>query len=90
MTAIKVEQPNAETLQRLGVSQWPVWTKEVSVFPWQYDSTEIAYILEGEVTVTPDNGAAVSFKACDLVTFSRGLSCTWTVKKPLRKHYYFE
>ncbi|MEQ1766872.1 MAG: cupin domain-containing protein, partial [Methylotenera sp.] len=47
-----------------------------------------AYILEGEVTITPNDGsAAVSFQAGDLVTFPAGLSCTWNIKKALRKHY---
>jgi len=45
--------------------------------------------LEGEVTVTPKDGEPVSFGPGDLVTFSAGLSCTWEVKKPLRKHYQF-
>ena len=90
MTQIKVEKPTDEQLQSLGVKQWPTWSKEVSKFPWQYDSTEIAYILEGEVTVTPKGGAPVSFGAVDLVTFARGLDCVWEVKKALRKHYHFD
>ena len=90
MSAIIVEKPTPEHLNELGVKQWPTWSKEISVFPWQYSSTEIAYILEGEVTVTPKGGAPVSFSAGDLVTFSSGLDCVWEVKKPLRKHYHFE
>ena len=54
MTGIVIEhQPTASRLQTLGVSQWPIWQKEISEFPWTYDTTEIAYVLEGEVTVTP-------------------------------------
>jgi len=45
--------------------------------------------LEGDVTVTPDEGEPVNFGAGDLVTFKEGLSCTWHVKKPLKKHYRF-
>lgn len=90
MSQIKVEKPSAVTLAALGVKQWPTWSKEVSTFTWQYSSTEIAYILEGEVTVTPTNGVPVSFAAGDLVTFASGLDCVWEVKKPLRKHYHFE
>ncbi len=86
---IKVEKPSKETLHSLGVDGWPIWTKEVSTFPWQYDSQEVAYILEGEVTVAPDNGKPVHFRAGDLVTFPKGLSCVWGVKKALRKHYQF-
>lgn len=90
MSMISVEKPNAAKLASLGVSSWPIWTKEVSTFPWSYSSTEIAYILEGEVTVTPKNGEPVSFGAGDLVTFSTGLDCTWEVKKALKKHYHFD
>jgi len=90
MSAIIVEKPTPARLNELGVKQWPTWSKEVSTFPWQYSSTEIAYILEGEVTVTPNGGTPVSFAAGDLVTFATGLDCVWEVKKPLRKHYHFE
>lgn len=90
MATIKVEKPSAATLEALGVSRWPTWSKEVSTFPWSYSSKEIAYILEGEVTVTPSNGAPVSFGAGDLVTFEAGLDCTWHVKQPLKKHYHFD
>lgn len=90
MSMITVEKPDAAKLAKLGVSSWPIWTKEVSTFPWSYSSTEIAYILEGEVTVTPKNGAPVSFGKGDLVTFSNGLDCTWEVKKALKKHYHFD
>ncbi|MDO9281270.1 MAG: cupin domain-containing protein [Methylotenera sp.] len=87
MTKIIVEKPTAEKLASLGVTRWPIWSKEVSQFPWSFGTQEIAYILEGEVTVTPNGGEPVSFTAGDLVTFSAGMSCTWHVKKALRKHY---
>lgn len=87
MSKIIVEKPSAEKLASLGVNRWPTWSKEVSQFPWSFGTQEIAYILEGEVTVTPDGGDPVSFGAGDLVTFPAGMSCTWQVKKALRKHY---
>lgn len=90
MSKIIVEHHPADSrLQALGVSRWPTWSKEVSVFPWTYSEQEVAYVLEGEVTVTPKDGEPVSFGAGDLVTFPAGMSCTWEVKKPLRKHYRF-
>lgn len=87
---ITVERPSAEKLAALGVDHWPTWSKEVSIFAWQYSSTEVAYILKGEVTVTPKDGEPVSFGAGDLVTFANGLDCVWEVKQPLLKHYHFE
>jgi uncharacterized protein len=87
---IKVEKPDDAKLKALGVFSWPTWSKEVSTFPWSYNTQETAYILQGEVTVTPTSGEdAVSFAVGDLVTFPAGLTCVWDVKKPLKKHYQF-
>ncbi|PKO51109.1 MAG: cupin, partial [Betaproteobacteria bacterium HGW-Betaproteobacteria-20] len=49
MSQIIVEKNPAQThLDALGVSKWPTWQKEVSVFDWTFHEQEIAYILEGE------------------------------------------
>jgi uncharacterized cupin superfamily protein len=91
MSKIKVERnPDEEKLDSLGVKKWPIWTKETSEFPWTYDSSETCYFLEGDVVVTSDDGEQVSVGKGDLVTFPRGMSCTWKVLKPVRKHYSFE
>jgi uncharacterized cupin superfamily protein len=91
MSKIKVERnPDGERLKSLGVKKWPIWTKETSEFPWTYDSSETCYFLEGGVVVTSDDGEQVSVGKGDLVTFPRGMSCTWKVLKPVRKHYSFE
>jgi uncharacterized cupin superfamily protein len=90
MSKITVEHsPSEARLKELGVNSWPTWSKEVSKFPWSYSDQEIAYVLEGEIVVTPNGGEPVSFGAGDLVTFPSGMSCTWDVRKPLRKHYRF-
>ncbi|MGN7612904.1 cupin domain-containing protein [Magnetococcales bacterium HHB-1] len=91
MAAIQcVHQPAPEKLKELGVETWPIWEKEVSNFPWTYDQEEVCYFLEGEVTVTPDGGEAVTMGKGDLVTFSAGMSCTWDITKAVRKHYTFK
>ena len=85
---ITVEKNPAQTrLESLGVSKWPTWQKEVSVFPWTFPEQEIAYILEGECVITPVGGTAVTFGKGDLVTFPAGMTASWEVKKPLHKHY---
>ena len=71
------------------IHDWPVWTCGVSRFPWTYAQQETGLVLEGDVTVTPDSGDAVRFGAGDLVVFAGGLSCTWDVHQPVRKHYRF-
>ena len=80
--------PGDALLKKMGTAHWPTWEKEVSVFPWQYDTTETALILEGECEMTPtDGGPSVTFKAGDLVVFPLGYKGTWEVKKALKKHY---
>jgi len=46
-------------------------------------------LLEGDVTVTPENGEPVRFGAGDFVEFSAGLRCTWQVHQAVKKHYCF-
>ncbi len=84
-----IRNPDDDELRRLGVFDWPTWECEPSSFPWTYDAEETCYILEGEVTVTPDGGEPVAIAAGDLVTFPAGMSCRWDVRAPIRKHYRF-
>ncbi len=66
--------------------EWGVWSKEISVFPWAYDLDETCYFLAGEVVVTPKGGDPVAMGEGDLVTFSAGLSCTWEIRREVRKY----
>ena len=84
-----IEDPSEEQLAQLGVRDWPTWSAEVSTFPWTYDEPETCLFLEGEVVVTPHGGTPVQVGKGDLVTFPAGMSCTWDVKSPVRKHYRF-
>jgi uncharacterized cupin superfamily protein len=91
MNPITVEHnPSPAKLDILGVEDWPEWEKEVSTFPWTYDKIEVCYLLEGRVTVTPDGGEPVEIGEGDLVNFPAGLSCTWEIHEPVRKHYMFK
>ncbi|MBO3459294.1 cupin domain-containing protein [Aetokthonos hydrillicola Thurmond2011] len=83
-------QPSQERLSQLGVSRWAIWKKEVSQFPWTYDSQETCYFLEGDVVVTPENGQPVYMGKGDLVTFPAGMSCEWEIKSDVKKHYCFD
>jgi len=41
MSKIKVvRNPAKAQMEELGVSDWPIWTKESSEFPWSYDEPE--------------------------------------------------
>lgn len=87
---IKIESnPSQQTIEQLGIDSWSIWEKENSNFPWTYDMEEVCYILEGEATIQPESGEAVTITAGDLVTFPQGMNCHWHITKPIRKHYLF-
>ena len=77
------------TVEELGIRSWPIWTCDVSSFDWTYEDKETCLLLEGEVTVTPQEGEPVNFSSGDLVTFPAGMNCKWEVHKAVRKHYRF-
>ncbi len=90
MDEIKIEHnPDEESLKKHGVFHWPIWTKEASEFPWKYDDKETCYFLEGDVVVIPDGGNPVEIGKGDFVTFPQGMSCTWKIRKDVKKHYKF-
>ncbi|MBD3671872.1 MAG: cupin domain-containing protein [Gammaproteobacteria bacterium] len=90
MSQITIEtQADRDRLRQLGVFDWPVWTKEVSEFPWAYDATETCYFLEGSVIVTPEGGEPVSMGKGDLVSFPAGMRCRWQILEDVSKHYTF-
>lgn len=68
-------------------TSWPIWEKEQSEFPWEYDTKETFLVLEGDVTVTNEQGKQFHFKQGDYVTFPKGMKCTWKIHKDVRKHY---
>lgn len=90
MQILVERNPSPAKLDVMGVYDWPIWEKEVSTFPWQYDRQETCYLLEGDVTVTPDDGEPVQIQRGDLATFPAGMSCTWEIREPVKKHYDFQ
>ena len=90
MSQVKIEKLAQEKLKEMGVFSWPIWEKEVSCFDWSYDSTEVCYLLEGNVVVKTKDGSQAQFGKGDLVTFPKGLSCQWDIKEAVRKHYTFK
>jgi uncharacterized cupin superfamily protein len=89
MKKIEVIKPKQEELNNLKVTNWPIWEKEPSKFPWHYDQKETCYLLEGKVKVKTGDGQTVEFGKGDLVTFPEGLDCTWEIDKKVKKHYRF-
>ncbi len=88
MSEIKVEKPSKEKLDSLRIDKWSSWGCEPSTFDWEYDDKETAYIFEGKVKVKTSQGE-VEFGKGDLVTFPKGLKCTWSIEQKIRKVYKF-
>lgn len=89
MSEIKVERATEARLAELDVSSWSPWECGPETFPWEYSADETAYVKQGKVRVVTEHGQEVEFGAGDLVTFPRGLKCTWTVIETIRKVYTF-
>ncbi|MCG8334632.1 MAG: cupin domain-containing protein [Proteobacteria bacterium] len=83
------KNPDKKKLESMAIKKWSIWEETVSEFPWYYQEAETCYILEGSVIVTPDGGSPIEIEAGDLVTFPKGMSCTWKILKDVRKHYKF-
>ncbi|MCK9194166.1 MAG: cupin domain-containing protein [Nevskia sp.] len=81
---------SAERLKELGVSGWETWDCPVSEFRLDFDETEKAYVLAGEIVVTPDGGKAVTVVPGDYAQFPAGLKSMWRVTKQLKKHYSYD
>ena len=89
VSGIQVESFSLAEAEQRGLTAWPIWTKEISRFDWQYDATEVCYLLEGRVTVETGEGR-VEVGPGQFVRFPAGLACVWDIHEPVRKHYSFE
>ena len=88
MVKFEKQKPTQKELEELGVNEWGTWTKEVSEFPWEYDSKETFYVLEGEAEIDSE-GENISFGPGGLITSFFTSIYSWKVKKPIKKHYRF-
>jgi len=53
---ISIDKVDKKEIEERGISDWPIWEKEISRFDWHYDSVEECYLLEGEVVVETEDG----------------------------------
>ena len=87
---VEIQKLKDDELDKKNIKSWPIWEKEVSRFDWHYDQIEECYLLRGNVIVETDDGNKIEFGKGDFVTFPKGLSCTWDIKEPVKKHYNFK
>ncbi|MCF8369136.1 MAG: cupin domain-containing protein [Bacteroidales bacterium] len=88
MLKVVINKLGEQDIKNRGITRWPIWEKEVSVFKWKYDGDEECLILEGEVVVETEEGSYHIIPR-DFVTFKKGLECTWKIKSAIKKHYNF-
>ncbi len=88
MSKLFLKKLSPQEIKSRGIESWPIWEKEISRFPWTYDSYEECLILEGEVNVETSEGI-FNIVPGDFVIFEKGLKCVWDIKSPIRKHYNF-
>jgi uncharacterized cupin superfamily protein len=51
---------------------------------------KVICVVRGSITFgLPDSGDKVTLNRGDLVTFPQGMSCTWKIRKDVKKHYRF-
>ena len=89
MSEITVKYLSEKEILEKKVRSWPIWSCEVSEFPWEYIEQESCYILEGQVDITTEDGEIVSIGPGDFVIFPRGLKCEWKVRQSVLKHFSF-
>ncbi|PKN79904.1 MAG: cupin [Candidatus Cloacimonetes bacterium HGW-Cloacimonetes-1] len=86
---IIVRRLSEREIEDYSVYAWPLWTKEISEFDWDYEATEDCLLLTGLVEVTNNKGEIITIQSGDYVTFPQGLTCRWKVIEPVKKHYRF-
>ena len=85
---ISISQLTKDKIIEKNIESWPIWSCEISEFPWTYGQKETCLILEGEIIVTTET-ERVTIHSGDYVIFPKGLSCHWNVLKPVRKYHSF-
>ncbi len=85
---IAINHLSESDYHKLGISDWPIWEKEISVFEWNYEETEQFYLIEGLVQIKTEQGN-FDIKPGDFVECSKGLHCKWEIKEYVKKHYHF-
>ena len=88
MSKIVTKPMSIEEAKKLGIDSWSRWECEPSIFDWEYDEQETAYVFEGDVVVTAGD-EKVHITGGMLVSFPKGMKCVWEVRETIKKAYTF-
>lgn len=83
---VEVESLSEKDAQDRGITNWPIWEREVSRFSWHYETAEECYIIRGRARIETEDGK-IEIEPHDFVTFPAGLDCVWDIQDPVSKHY---
>ena len=64
-----------------------VWDCSAGRFTWEFAWDEFVMVLEGEVTITPENGESFTLRTGDFCHFPLGLKTVWQVDNYIRKTF---
>lgn len=94
-TTIQITSPTEELLQKVNLSEWPVWK---CIRPlWAnltkvYEDQITFYAIQGNAKVIPSGKYAdhpiINIEPRKLYTFPEGFSCRWEVEEDVIKHYH--
>ena len=65
-----------------------VWTCTPGSFNWDYTWDETICVLQGEVTITDQEGNASTYAHGDLIFIPSGAKTKWVVTKTVRKAFH--
>jgi len=67
------------------MKRFDYWESPVQEFDYHYDNAETFLLIEGQATISYDEGT-VSFGAGDILYCPAGLDCHWNVILPVKKY----
>ena len=65
-----------------------VWECTPGSFTWDFTWDETLSLLEGEVTITDQDGRGNTYRAGDLIFVTTGTKSTWVITKTVRKVFH--
>lgn len=86
---VKVSKPTDK--QKQIMEQQPTWDHEAGKWDAHYDERQETFlVIEGEGSITTEDGKTYSFKQGDLVMAECNFDCVWSVPNYIKKYYIFD
>ncbi|MFB9224057.1 cupin domain-containing protein [Paracoccus cavernae] len=63
------------------------WEATTGTWRAHYQFYEFVHLIEGRITITPDDGAPVTLNPGDAFVVEPNFKGTWTIEAPVRKHF---